>query len=53
MKTFLLTDIPEELHRQWKMYAVAIGMSMKDFCLNVLNDRITALKKEGAKDDGD
>lgn len=38
-KTFLLR-LPEELHKEIKMYCVERGISMQDFIIAAVNDRV-------------
>lgn len=38
-KTFLLR-LPEELHKEIKIYCVERGISMKDFIMKAVTDRV-------------
>ena len=46
MPDYILTNIPEAFHQSWKMYAAALGMTMKDFCFAALAEKILQVKGE-------
>jgi len=46
MPDYILTNIPNDFHSSWKMYAAALGMTMKDFCFAALAEKIIRTKGE-------